>query len=59
MKTKEKSMLSLTEIKERVSEIREDWGPYERMLRRMAGEARCEVLESLLGITENQAAKVA
>lgn len=52
-------MLSLTEIKERVSEIREDWGPYERMLRRMAGEARCEVLESLLGITENQAAKVA
>lgn len=58
MKTKEKNGLSLTEIKRRVNEIRGNWGPYERLLRRLAGEARCEVLETLL-VTDQQTPKAA
>lgn len=59
MKTMEKNVLSLAEIKRRVNEIRENWGPYERLARRTAGQARCEFLEALIGAAENRAAKAA
>jgi hypothetical protein len=53
------NVLSLIEIKRRVQEIRDSWGPYERLSRRLAGEARCEALEAQLAVFDRQSPKAA
>lgn len=52
MKTAD-NILSLTEIERRIQEVRNAWGPYERLARRIAREARWEVLETLFLADQN------